>query len=225
MIKTKRRQSKKWLEAEKCKKLQKKWGLDYDEFVRKPNKENKVAVIKALNDIVDKLDVDNTVLEVGCGAGHFMWAIKDKVSNLIGLDYSPYMLDLTREQFSKVGLKPELKLGSCWKLPFSSNYVDFSFSIDVNMHIGGSWEAIREMIRVSRQYVLFTGPSFDQFTNTMDQQKVKKKLKRGKRWGVSLPLLETNLQELRKKKVIVDYYFLERAPTSWFNHKILVIKK
>jgi len=220
MSKAQKLQSRKWLDAAKCKKLQKKWGLDYDEFVRNPNKENKVAVIKALNDIVGKLDKGGTVLEVGCGAGHFMWVIKDKVSNLIGLDYSPHMLNLTRDQFSKVGLKPKLKLGSCWKLPFPLNHVDFSFNIDVNMHVGGSWEAIREMIRVSRQYILFTGPSFGLFTGMMDQ-----KLKRGKRWSISLPLLEAELKKLQKEKIIVDYYFLDRTPTRWFNHKILVIKK
>ncbi len=218
MIKTKKFQSERWLDASKCKTLQKKWGLDYDEFVRNPNRENKIEVIKALDNIVSKLGLDCTVLEVGCGAGHFLWVVKDKARKLIGLDFSPHMLKLTRKQFSKVDIELELKQGSCWALPFPDGYVDFSFNIDVNMHIGGSWEAIKEMIRVSRKYILFTGPSFESFEG-MDKRI------RGKRWAVNQLYLESTLGKMQKKKQITGYSFLKRNPTVWFNHRILVIEK
>lgn len=219
MLKTKKFQSERWLDAPKCKTLQKKWGLDYDEFVRNPNRENKVEIIKALNDIVSKIGSDCTVLEVGCGAGHFLWVVKDKVRKLIGLDFSPHMLQLTKKQFSKIGMKLELKQGSCWSLPFPDSYVDFSFNIDVNMHIGGSWEAIKEMIRVSRKCILFTGPSFESFKGSMDKRI------RGKRWAVNQPYLESTLSKMQREKQITSYSFLKRTPTKWFNHRILIIEK
>jgi 2-polyprenyl-3-methyl-5-hydroxy-6-metoxy-1,4-benzoquinol methylase len=66
-----------WLDEKECKKLQKGWG-DYDEFIKKPNMENKVEVIKLLQETLSqKLSLNANVLEVGCGAGQFEDIVKN----------------------------------------------------------------------------------------------------------------------------------------------------
>lgn len=212
-------QSTTWLKAEKCKHLQLKWG-DYDAFAECPSHSNKQEILDTLRDTIDHVGDNASALDVGCGAGHFMWAIKDKVSKLIGLDYSPAMLVLVEEQFFNNGIIPELVPGSCWSLPFEDNDVDIAYQVDVCMHVGGSWESIKEMIRVAKRYVVFTGPSFDpDLIHCMDINIS------GKRWAVSISLLIKELDQLKAEGIIKDYKFKKRKPTDVYKHKILVVEK
>ena len=212
-------QSKKWDSMEKCKKLQNKWG-DYNSFSEDPNKSNKIVIINELKRVCGIIGKESSVLEVGCGAGHFMWVIKDLVKENHGMDYSKPMLTLTKEQFEKNNYKVFLKQGSCWNLPYNDNSFDFVFQVDVCMHIGGSWESIKEMIRVSKRFVFFTGPSFENFIDMIN-----KKISGGKRWSISVPLLKRELEIMKKKEIIKEYKFFYREPTKYYNHKILIIEK
>jgi glycosyltransferase involved in cell wall biosynthesis len=216
-----RQQSLTWLNPEKCQALQNKWG-NYNSFGKCPNQGNKKDVIKVLKQVISTFGKEKpSVLDVGCGAGHFMWVIKDRVSKLIGLDFSPEMLKLTRKQFAKTMIIPELLYESCWKIPLPDNSVDIVYQVDVAMHIGGSWESIQEMMRVSRKYIIFTGPSFESnLTTEMDMP-----MGSGKRWAVSIPLLKRKLGKLESNGEIKSYDFRKRVPTSVYNHKILVIEK
>lgn len=215
-----RLQSLTWLKAAKCKHLQLKWG-DYDAFAKCPGHSNKLEILDALREVIKIVGAGASVLDVGCGAGHFMWAIKDNVSKLVGLDYSPAMLVLVEEQFMENGLTPELVPGSCWDLPFPDNYVDIAYQVDVCMHVGGSWDAIKEMIRVAKRYVVFTGPSFEpDLVKCMDRS-----IGSGKRWAVSIPLLIKELDLLKASGDIKSYTFKDRKPTDVYKHKILVVEK
>lgn len=212
-MKSKKIQFDTWDKEEKCKALQKRFG-DYDEFAAKRgNKENKIPIFKLMNILLD--DHDNTLelLEVGCGPGHFLWSFKDKVSKIVGLDYSPHMLKLAEEQLNKSNVTSEFIQGSCWELPLSDNYVDIALQVDVCMHVGGSWDAIKEMIRVARKYVVFTGPSFEMFDDVMDKRIA------GKSFAVSIPLLKQKLDGLD-----VEYHFFERPRTKTYDHRILFIE-
>ena len=202
-----------WLKKEKCLQLQKRWG-DYDEFVKMPNIPGKIAVVHKIQEVAKKLKVGDTIMEVGCGAGHFMWALKDTGMKLVGLDYSPHMLELVDEQFKKTNCDLTLIQGSCWDIELPDDSVDFSYQVDVCMHIGGSWDAIKEMIRISRKYVVFTGPSFETFDNMMD-----KKLKRTS-WAVSTPLLIQELEIMKSNDDIKNYDFAMRKASQTYQHKI-----
>jgi len=207
-----------WDDFEKCKQLQKRFG-DYDEFKVKPNKENKISIFESMNGLLDEHKGNLELLEVGCGPGHFLWVFKDKVSKIIGFDYSPHMLKLAEEQFKKATVESEFIQGSCWSLPFDDNFVDISLQVDVCMHIGGSWDSIKEMIRVSRKYVVFTGPSFESFKGDMDKRIGVKS------WAVNVPLLEKELDKLITSKEIKSYAFLDRTRSKTYTHKILLVKK
>jgi len=212
-----REQHRLWLEEEQCKRLQARFG-DYDKFKEAGgNKENKIPIFEIINELQNRGNF--SLLDVGCGPGHFLWSFKEKATKLVGLDFSPYMLQLAEDQLNKYEVESEFHLGSTWNIPLEDNYVDISLQVDVCMHIGGSWDAIKEMIRVSRKYVVFTGPSFELFSNQMD-----KKIG-GKSWAVSVPLLEDNLLTLKANSTIEFWKWIDRPESPTYKHRILLIGK
>ena len=216
-----RKQSDIWLNEEKCIKLKERWG-DYNTFNQgKKYNKNKKVIIETLNKLISKSN-SPSILEVGCGCGHFLWSIKDfGISKIIAFDYSPHMLEITKKQFlrNNKNIQIDYMQGSCWELPFDDNYVDISYQVDVCMHIGGAWQSIKEMIRVSKKYILFTGVSFDNFNHAMDK-------KIGKlSWAISKPLLKNELDKMIEDKIIRKYKFVDRERTKMYKHKILIISK
>ena len=208
-----------WLDMGRCKRLQKRFG-DYDEFVSNGgNSENKIPIFKVVNNLLDKHIENPIFMEIGCGPGHFLWGFKEKVSKIIGIDYSPAMIELASSQLSKYDVDQEFFIGNCWDIPLLDNSVDISLQVDVCMHIGGSWDAIKEMIRVSRKYVVFTGPSFEGFDDRMNKKIGTKS------WAISVPLLEKKLNNLTKDGVIDKYKYVDRPSTEVYDHRILVIEK
>jgi ubiquinone/menaquinone biosynthesis C-methylase UbiE len=183
------------------------------------NKENKIPIFELVNKLLELNDNQLVLLDVGCGPGHFLWSFKDRVSKLIGLDYSKNMLNLAKEQLDKYDVETEFVEGSCWDLLLPDNYADILLQVDVCMHMGGSWESIKEMIRVSKKYVVFTGPSFENFDNDMDKKIAEKS------FAVSIPLLKKELDILQRNGIIQSYAFLERPRTKTYNHKILFVEK
>jgi len=212
-----------WDDKSQCIRLQERWG-DYDQYSKLRGVVIKEGEIKEsgtkefIFNVLDKIiDEKSTLCEIGVGTGHILWYFKDKVSKIYGIDYSSIMLNLAKKQFlaHDVGFKE----GSCWDIPFPDNSIDILYQVDVCMHVGGSWDSLTEMIRVAKKYVVFTGPSFDDFDNQMDKQI--KEIS----WAVSVPNLEANLNRLIEWKAIKSYRWEERKPTKVYKHRILVIKK
>lgn len=209
-----------WDSIEKCKSLQQKWG-DYDLFAQEANSKNKLEVLEKLTELIGKQSELPKVLDVGCGTGHYMWAIKDIVSGLTGLDFSPTMLKLTRKQFKKADQKIKLIHSTCWNIPLPDNSVDVSYQVDVCMHVGGSWKSIVEMIRISKEAVLFTGPSF---VTDLDSKKMDQKFG-NKSFAVNATKLGKRLNKLIKRNEIKSFQFIKREPTAAYDHRILIIEK
>lgn len=206
-----------WLHEDQCRRLQKRFG-DYDTFQKEGgNKENKKPIFETMNKILDEGEGKYSLLDVGCGPGHFMWSFKEKASKLIGLDYSPYMLDLAQTQLNLYNIETEFHVGSTWFIPLEDDYVDVSLQVDVCMHIGGSWEAISEMIRVSKKYVVFTGPSFENFSDQLNRQIGPKS------WAVSIPLLEENLFDYYNSGKVQFWKWIKRPESTTYKHRILLI--
>lgn len=216
-----------WESVEYCKMLQKRWGT-YEEFENTPIEKRKRArqpIIDALRATINlKFKQPIDILEVGCGCGNWLWIIREYAKRLIGLDSSEMMLSITHEELNKRGVEVEVIKGTCWKIPLEDNSVDFSFQIDVCMHVGGSWESIKEMLRVTRQVVLFTGPSFESWKQVMNY-KVRKLADHGMYWGVSHILLDKELSELQQQGKIAGWYYLPREVTEIYKHRILVVER
>ncbi len=218
-MKQNKKQTDRWQSKEKCNKLKERFG-SYDEYAKNlGNRENKPVIFKTIANLVKENGGPLSVLDVGCGPGHFLWTIKDMCTRIVALDNSNYMLELFDQQFNSQRVPYKTILGSCWKIPMRDKEAELVVQMDVCMHIGGSWESLQEMIRVANKYVVFTGPSFENFSDVMDKQIDKIS------WAVSVPLLTKHLKSLRKEGVIKSFEFIDRPRTKTYNHKILVIKK
>jgi len=215
-----------WDDKEYCEMLKKRWG-PYEDFENDPRQKKIIArqpIIAALKELLVSLPEKPKVLEVGCGCGNWLWVIKDYVKESIGLDPSEHMRCITKNEFAKRKTSVEVIDGTCWKISLKDNEVDVSFQIDVCMHVGGSWESIKEMLRVSSKAILFTGPSFEAWKDKMNY-KVRKIADHGMYWGVSYILLEQELAKLSERKAIRSWYYLDREPTDIYKHRILVVEK
>ncbi len=198
--------------------LQERYG-DYDTFRTSKHSRSKRNVIKLVSRLPKRCGESLSLLDVGCGPGYFLWLIKDcGYDRLVGLDYSFHMVRLARRQLGRLNAKVGFIRGSCWDIPLSDGSVDVSLQVDVCLHVGGSLASVKEMIRVSRKYVVFTGPSFDRFDEITD------KLIGSKIWAVSVVHLERMLNRFKKDCMIRHYEFMNR-PGSCFRHRILYIEK
>lgn len=207
-----------WEDKDRCLRLQEYWG-DYDSVAQDPLRKSFVFTVSKL---IKTLAKPSTLLEVGCGAGHNLWVWRT-LAKLSGLEYSKEMIALAKEKFVEHDL--EIIHGDCWKMPYNDNSFDISVQMDVCLHIGGSWESILEMLRVTKRYMVFTGPSFEDWEDTMS-----KRIKGKFAWGISAPLLEKELDSKQKRKEIVRYYYIDRPwhgeeDRGIIKHRILVIEK
>lgn len=210
-----------WDDKNQCLRLQQRWG-NYKKFGKDHIKE---YITNCITDVIKSIHKPS-ILDVGCGTGHFLWKFRNICREMTGLDYSQHMLDITTDLFKD---HPEYKLnliqGSCWDLPFKENEFDIVYQVDVCMHIGGSWDSILEMIRVSKKFVVFTGPSFQRFsTKTQRNQLMDLALNR-QSWAINNELLDIELNKLIEEKKILNFKYEYRPPVTIYNHRILVIEK
>lgn len=95
------------------------------------------------------------VLEVGCNRGHNLLCISKllgEASEVIGVEPNAYAAKLARS------LDPNISVirGDAYAIPFVSGYFDLAFTAGVLIHVPDErlGEAIREIARVTRKYVL-----------------------------------------------------------------------
>lgn len=207
-----------WNSRVNCLRLQERYG-DYDTFRTSGHSRSKRNIIKLVSRLPKRYGRSLSLLDVGCGPGHFLWVFKDcGYDRLVGLDYSFHMVRLARSQLSRSNAGVKFIRGSCWNIPLPDGSVDVSLQVDVCLHVGGSLASVEEMIRVSKEYVVFTGPSFERFDEVTDKP-VGSKL-----WAISVVHLERKLNRFKKNGVIKHYELMNR-PGSRFRHKILFIEK
>jgi ubiquinone/menaquinone biosynthesis C-methylase UbiE len=202
--------------------LQKKFG-DYNDFEENKSGNPIIANRQCVYFETKKiLDGNNySLLEVGCGPGHFLWALKDYAKSVYGMDYSNEMLDLCREQFLSNNRKINLRQGTCVELPYNDKAVDVSLQCDVTRHVGGCWKSILEQIRVSRKYVVYSGPSFENWGVDGPMEKELSKLL----FGINIDRLNYELDKMKKERKIKDYYYKDRPnKKDIIERKILVIE-
>ncbi len=207
-----------WNSRMNCLRLQERYG-DYGTFRTGRHSRSKRSIIKLVSRLPKRCGENLSLLDVGCGPGHFLWLIKDcGYDRLAGLDYSLHMVRLAKGQLGRSDAEVGFIRGSCWDIPLADCSVDVSLQVDVCLHVGGSLASVGEMIRVSRRYVVFTGPSFDRFDEVTD------KLIGSKIWAVSVVHLERMLNRLKKGCVIRHYELMNRSG-SRFRHRILYVEK
>lgn len=94
------------------------------------------------------------LLDVGAGSGtisvSFAKLIPD--GHVTGVDLNPNILPRARAVAEMAGVKNiEFQQGNVYKLPFADETFDVTFCHQVLIHIGTPWDALREMLRVTKR--------------------------------------------------------------------------
>ena len=107
------------------------------------------------------LNIDS-VLDVGCGEGFTMDRLqKEKIGKSYeGIEYEETAVDLAKKLYPRLTFKQ----GDIYKLPYKSNSFDLVVCTEVLEHLENPKKAYRELIRVSRKYILLTVPNEPFFT-------------------------------------------------------------
>lgn len=107
------------------------------------------------------LNIDS-VLDVGCGEGFTLARLsKEKIGKEFeGIEYDEGAITLGKK------LYPRLKItkGDIYDLPYKSNSFDLVVCTEVLEHLENPKKAYRELVRVSKKYILLSVPNEPFFT-------------------------------------------------------------
>ncbi|KAH8679751.1 S-adenosyl-L-methionine-dependent methyltransferase [Tricladium varicosporioides] len=95
-----------------------------------------------------------TLLDVGAGSGNISVSFAKLIpdGHVTGVDLNPNILPRARAVAEMAGVKNiEFQQGSIYKLPFADETFDITFCHQVLIHIGTPWDALREMLRVTKR--------------------------------------------------------------------------
>jgi ubiquinone/menaquinone biosynthesis C-methylase UbiE len=103
-----------------------------------------------------------SILDVGCGEGFTLLRLKDENigKKLSGIDNSDRAISYGKKNFPFL----HIKKGDVYKLPFKDNSFDLVLCMEVLEHLDNPIEALIELRRVSRKYVLLSVPNEPLFT-------------------------------------------------------------
>ena len=107
-----------------------------------------------------KLDQVQTILDVGCGVGHWGQRLMRHLNNsatIYGIDPETNWIKGAEERAKKLGLntRSEYKVASVESLPFDDNSLDMVTCQTVLIHVKDIKTAVKEMIRVLKPGGLF----------------------------------------------------------------------
>ncbi|KAF2424829.1 S-adenosyl-L-methionine-dependent methyltransferase [Tothia fuscella] len=94
------------------------------------------------------------LLDVGAGSGTISASFAKLIPNghVTGIDVNPNILPRARAVAEAAGIENiEFQEGSVYKLPFADETFDITVCHQVLIHIGTPWEALREMLRVTKR--------------------------------------------------------------------------
>ncbi|MGI5211539.1 class I SAM-dependent methyltransferase [Plantactinospora sp. CA-290183] len=97
------------------------------------------------------LPAGGVVVDVGCGTGRALPALRDAVGpdgTVLGLDLTPEMLDAAHGHAARAAAT--LLLGNVRQLPLADSAVDAVFAAGLLSHLPDAEEALRELARITR---------------------------------------------------------------------------
>ncbi|MGA2911572.1 MAG: class I SAM-dependent methyltransferase [Candidatus Levyibacteriota bacterium] len=115
----------------------------------------------------------DSILDVGCGEGFTLNRLKEHGigKKLEGLEYSKDAILLGKKTY------PDIKItqGSIYALPYKANSFDLVLCTEVLEHLEESEKALKELVRVSKKYLVISVPNEPFFMLAQ--------LVRGKNWS------------------------------------------
>lgn len=99
----------------------------------------------------------DSILDVGCGEGFTLERLEkaDIGKKLEGVDFLDTAIQIGRKQFPQFTLKQ----GNIYALPYKDDSFDLLICSEVLEHLDHPDEALKELKRVSKKYVLFSVPN------------------------------------------------------------------
>ncbi|MEK7507160.1 MAG: class I SAM-dependent methyltransferase [Patescibacteria group bacterium] len=98
---------------------------------------------------------DMKVLDVGCGAGHYLRSFRENINKNIdytGIDFSPSFIRLAKKAFRD---SAEFAVGEIQNIPFKNNQFDIVTASNIILHLPPPpLKAFKELLRVSKKYVV-----------------------------------------------------------------------
>ena len=141
--------------------------LDYLTNLEKHTTKNPISrlfldnFLRTVIDTIKPLGV-KSILDVGCGEGFTLSQLKKETSfqKLEGVDAVKESITVGKK------LHPDLplKLGDIYDLDYKDNSFDILLCTEVLEHLAKPADALKELIRVSKKYVLVTVPNEPWFT-------------------------------------------------------------
>src|SRR5262245_16300825 len=96
-----------------------------------------------------------SILEVGCGVGHYASIIHHTgVYRYVGIDYNAEAIRLAREEWRDLALNTQFFEGEAANLYFQDKEVDVVISSAVLLHMLNWQEALAESARVAKSYLI-----------------------------------------------------------------------
>lgn len=98
-----------------------------------------------------------SILDVGCGEGFSLNKLNENNigEKLEGVDYSKEAISIGKKLFPNLSLKQD----SIYNLPYKDNTFDIVLSTEVLEHLENPKKALREILRVSKKYILVSVPN------------------------------------------------------------------
>jgi pseudaminic acid biosynthesis-associated methylase len=130
------------------------WQGDFGRAYTERNAVDWRTLVPAFRQMVGGLSLQR-VLEVGCNRGHNLIALAEILGEkveAVGIEPNQHALQVARGFSPRIGVLS----GHALDLPFKEGYFDLTFTCGVLIHIPlpDLSEALREMYRVTRQYLL-----------------------------------------------------------------------
>jgi 2-polyprenyl-3-methyl-5-hydroxy-6-metoxy-1,4-benzoquinol methylase len=99
----------------------------------------------------------DSILDVGCGEGFTLNRLREKGigKNLEGLEHSKDAIGLGKKIYPQI----KIKQGDIYNLPYEDNAFDLVLCTEVLEHLENPETALRELIRVSKRYLVVSVPN------------------------------------------------------------------
>ncbi len=104
----------------------------------------------------DRIGPEQSLLDVGCGAGHYLRSYKKTIAEpfrYVGVDYYSIFLDHARKAWADEPIA-EFRQGSIFDLPVTDREFDIVTSSNLLMHLPSIVKPLGELIRAARRWVL-----------------------------------------------------------------------
>ena len=127
---------------------------------KKPEMESSKALAKILKKYVNEND---KVADIGCACGHYYYSLKKNIKKnffYTGMDPGDIFLKKAKQAW-KNDERSNFKKGNIFNIPFAKNSFEIVFSSNVLIHIHKSDKAIKELMRISKKYLILRTVVYD----------------------------------------------------------------